>query len=457
MDNDHCVLHERTLHMLVGKLNIAQSTLRALVDPQISHSSFGNELRFTPKTMKYALKKGSLDEAIDALETWQRLSDPSWFLILKMNNQRIDEILERGPDIGNPVSSISTIRLGSQSSSRINNNPTKLALPAADLSQMKIEQIIFSDIEMARNVRSDRTITYILDNIESVEVSLEGIRRKNVRELAMRLQHGEPRTFGLLACKGFVAERTITSIFGSPTYCTLVFRIPTGLIAPRSLRDLLLNEKPNSLSQQFSIAQQLAKSVAYVHVFGFVHKNICPENVLWLTEPGNEIPAIFLVGFKDFRTEEGRTLKFGDEDPEKNLYRHPARQGTRPEREFVMQHDIYSLGVCLLEIGLWQSFVHYGDQNDIRKISDEFKAHCHAPAEQLARFLLVSAKDRFVELARSRLRERMGDNYSRIVETCLTCLDPDNVDFGDPREFQDEDGIRVGVRYIEKVRIQENG
>ena len=24
-----------------------------------------------------------------------------------------------------------------------------------------------------------------------------------------------------------------------------------------------------------------------------------------------------------------------------------------------MQHDIYSLGVCLLEIGLWRSFVYY--------------------------------------------------------------------------------------------------
>lgn len=45
----------------------------------------------------------------------------------------------------------------------------------------------------------------------------------------------------------------------------------------------------------------------------------------------------------------------------------------------------------------------------------------------------------------------MGTIYSEVVVTCLTCLDPENADFGNEDEFQDEDGILVGVRYIEKV------
>jgi hypothetical protein len=45
----------------------------------------------------------------------------------------------------------------------------------------------------------------------------------------------------------------------------------------------------------------------------------------------------------------------------------------------------------------------------------------------------------------------MGTKYTQVVETCLTCLDPENTDFGDEEEFQDADGILVGVRYIEKV------
>jgi hypothetical protein len=45
----------------------------------------------------------------------------------------------------------------------------------------------------------------------------------------------------------------------------------------------------------------------------------------------------------------------------------------------------------------------------------------------------------------------MGDEYTNIVHTCLTCLDPDNIDFGDDQEFQDKNGIYVGVRYLEEA------
>ena len=45
----------------------------------------------------------------------------------------------------------------------------------------------------------------------------------------------------------------------------------------------------------------------------------------------------------------------------------------------------------------------------------------------------------------------MGNHYAEIVETCLTCLDKNNSDFGDEIEFLDCNGIPVGVRYIEKV------
>jgi hypothetical protein len=37
--------------------------------------------------------------------------------------------------------------------------------------------------------------------------------------------------------------------------------------------------------------------------------------------------------------------------------RHPSRQGTHPEMNYQIQHNIYSLGMVLLEIGLWTSFV----------------------------------------------------------------------------------------------------
>ena len=45
----------------------------------------------------------------------------------------------------------------------------------------------------------------------------------------------------------------------------------------------------------------------------------------------------------------------------------------------------------------------------------------------------------------------MGTKYGKVVETCFTCLDEGNEDFGNEEEFQDGDGVAVGVSYIEKV------
>jgi hypothetical protein len=57
-------------------------------------------------------------------------------------------------------------------------------------------------------------------------------------------------------------------------------------------------------------------------------------------------------------------------------------------------------------------------------------------------------------MAETQLPGRMGKVYTNVVVSCLTCLDPGNQGFGDERSFMDEDGILVGVRYIEKVRLK---
>jgi hypothetical protein len=62
-------------------------------------------------------------------------------------------------------------------------------------------------------------------------------------------------------------------------------------------------------------------------------------------------------------------------------------------------------------------------------------------------------KDSLVDLAREKLPSRMGDKYTGVVVNCLTCLDEGNIDFGDQSEFEDADGISIGVRYIEKVSL----
>ena len=60
-------------------------------------------------------------------------------------------------------------------------------------------------------------------------------------------------------------------------------------------------------------------------------------------------------------------------------------------------------------------------------------------------------KKMLLDIAKRKLPGCMGDRYTEVVVTCLTCLDEDNPDFGDPSDFEDDDGVLVGVRYIEKV------
>ena len=117
-----------------------------------------------------------------------------------------------------------------------------------------------------------------------------------------------------------------------------------------------------------------------------------------------------------------------------------------------MQHDIYSLGVCLLEIGIWDSFVLF----EAKRAAASKVLPKDVEKNEKAYGVAEKVKECLVELALDKLPSKMGDKYTEVVVNCLTCLDEDNVDFGDPSEFQDEDSVHIGVRYIEKVRLLSN-
>lgn len=218
-----------------------------------------------------------------------------------------------------------------------------------------------------------------------------------------------------------------------------------------------------SLTRVLDIARQLASAVSFIHTCEFVHKNIRPETILFFQDsdkPGNLGPA-YIQGFESVRNINFQTLRKGDISWHRNLYRHPQRQGAMANDAYVMQHDVYSLGVCLLELGLWESFVCYaqGDKDEpspsdaMKQLLGNFQLN-EAGAE-LA-FSNVNTKDNLVRLAKTSLPRKMGDRFTAVVVTCLTCLDEDNPDFfGDAEDtMQDQDGVLIGTRFIEKVLLR---
>lgn len=134
---------------------------------------------------------------------------------------------------------------------------------------------------------------------------------------------------------------------------------------------------------------------------------------------------------------------------------------------YQMQHDIYSLGVVLLKIGLWTSFILY-DTSPAGKPST--KSISRTPSaildpqhlERSRNPLSVSTenKEKLEELAQTKLLVLLGKRYSDIVLQCLQCLDPPSYQEDDEDEkghgsgaanWTDEDRVVIGVRYIENV------
>jgi hypothetical protein len=140
-----------------------------------------------------------------------------------------------------------------------------------------------------------------------------------------------------------------------------------------------------------------------------------------------------------------------------------------------MPHDIYSLGVVLLELGLWQSFLSYLPPTDPSRPYDTADPDAALPppflraleAEKDTRKRATAVKGALTALATELLPARMGRKYTDVVLLCLQCLDgagggEDGVGAGralggEAEGFVDEDGIVVGVRYIERIllRMQE--
>ncbi|PNP37818.1 hypothetical protein TGAMA5MH_10303 [Trichoderma gamsii] len=190
------------------------------------------------------------------------------------------------------------------------------------------------------------------------------------------------------------------------------------------------------LADRYSIANSLALTVLNIHGSAWIHKNIWSHGILLFlqdkngstyplgatTETSSSAPIAattkdgakprllaFLGDWGYSRRIDGFTDMNVDFDIEANLYRHPERQG-KPKRQFSRIHDIYALGVVLLEIGLWRTVSQLFDKqiNEIR---------------QTAETKLLKAKNvtaTLTGLAEKELPKEMGERYASAVLACLT-------------------------------------
>lgn len=370
LDDELQVHQHHVLVVLQGKLQRAISVVDSLYGSGKENSSLKRVMRKQGdvKRAKYAiLGKERLREAIEELRDWSSMFDPSWFLMTSIRNPKFDEVLTEQSSIHRgPLSELKNLRDAAKVDDVSDSMDKSMFISSNDLSLERMP-IRFSSCQVAKD-QHQRRIAYITDNmVLHPQADIQGTI-KDVRKLARTLSRVDPLTFGLLRCAGVIKHLSpAVDILKPPSQAgsaaqvesfELIFSAPNGFGAPESLRALLLSpSQEHPLNERFEVAKQLANSVMFVHNAQFVHKNISPETVLLLKDDSSTLGMPFLVGFEKFRLADGRTYHIGDSLWQQNLYRHPTRQGLRPIEDYRMQHDIYSLGVCLLEIGMWSSLV----------------------------------------------------------------------------------------------------
>ena len=173
-----------------------------------------------------------------------------------------------------------------------------------------------------------------------------------VHQLASLLFYSGSSELGTLPIRGIVDQP-------SKSRHAFVFDFPAGAEhgPPESLHSIMKSPSPNNLwplAKRFSIAQSIAKSIGKFHADGWVHKSLRSQSVVFFQDredKGRLLDAPYLVDFEYSRPESGTTFHVRDNDEEKNLYRHPDIQDLATS-SFSKLHDIYSLGVVLLEIAL---------------------------------------------------------------------------------------------------------
>ena len=231
-----------------------------------------------------------------------------------------------------------------------------------------------------------------------------------------------PRTISAFQCLGILENEENCQM-------DFLFKLPRG-VSPASVRDLKSLaryiesfESPwrmSPLEQRFALARDLCQTVLNLHECGWIHKSIRSRNIILVPHDRSNVTGtggppsdghhkfvLYLKGFEFSRPESNSSSLKANYDPEVNLYRHPERQNA-PTEKFNKEHDIYAVGVVLLEIGLWKTVTH------------TFKAWIDQVWKGKSTMEPKKVKDELLKLARKYLAMEMGTKYSQAVQKCLS-------------------------------------
>ena len=180
-----------------------------------------------------------------------------------------------------------------------------------------------------------------------------------------------------------------------------------------------------SLGSRFRLAKSLVTSLLSLHTAGWLHKSISSPNVLCLISKDcnstHWLEMPFLADLSRSHEDDPNAFTEGPTTSTAKTYRHPE-YAMRPHR-FRMDYDYFSLGLVLLEIGLWDCL-------------DRSMKRLRVPLPQDLGPILVEQRVPLLE-------HSMGSGYRFAVEACLRGLSVDST--ASTKETADADGDNSGT------------
>lgn len=163
----------------------------------------------------------------------------------------------------------------------------------------------------------------------------------------------KPEDFRTPHCLGYVKEPFASD---SPQF-GVVFEKPTPSSKLITLRELLGTASKPSLSSRMSLCATLGRFLYSFLAVNWLHKGLRSQNVVFfsddstlpdLSEPFVSGFGLSRPGFKPDLTEKPTFNRFQD------IYRHLQAQSSEGGGSYRKSYDIYSLGVIMVEIALWE-------------------------------------------------------------------------------------------------------
>lgn len=181
-----------------------------------------------------------------------------------------------------------------------------------------------------------------------------------VEKLARLLHQPKEQVFRTPSCIGWLVD-PINNDIG------FVYAVPQATGMPMSLlRAFDIKDLRASLGQKFRLAHELARCVSQLQLVKWLHESFRSDSILLFPRdyerqggPSGVTTSLdysqpWVLGFEFSRAEDDVSLGINDPCLERDVYRHPDRQRA-PTKHFTKLHDIYALGVVLLEIGMFIS------------------------------------------------------------------------------------------------------